>query len=232
MRLEHGSYGKKLLPDGKYLMEVKISGAVPLWFTKIISGLNVYPVSFSKYGTEYKQYVLTNYTSLMDKGENICLNTISISQSMLGILVAVVIGLVIAFVYTLVSKKDGYNKSFIIGLALLPAIVAAVILLVFVVLSVTGFGTRDAHRKQLRITIPENLNYMVVFDDIFDKYLSENVLRKVKTTNMGTMFELTYECRIKDESEQKQFIDELRVRNGNLNITMGMMPDSDGGYLN
>ncbi|WP_243084327.1 hypothetical protein [Lachnospira eligens] len=159
-------------------------------------------------------------------------NTISISQSMLGILVAVVIGLVIAFVYTLVSKKDGYNKSFIIGLALLPAIVAAVILLVFVVLSVTGFGTRDAHRKQLRITIPENLNYMVVFDDIFDKYLSENVLRKVKTTNMGTMFELTYECRIKDESEQKQFIDELRVRNGNLNITMGMMPDSDGGYLN
>ena len=61
-------------------------------------------------------------------------NTISISQSMLGILAAVVIGLVIAFVYTLVSKKDGYNKSFIIGLALLPAIVAAVILLVFVVL--------------------------------------------------------------------------------------------------
>ena len=46
-------------------------------------------------------------------------NTVSISQSMLGILVAVVIGLVIAFVYTLVSKKDGYNKSFIIGLALL-----------------------------------------------------------------------------------------------------------------
>ena len=74
IRLEHGSYGKKLLPDGKYLMEVKISGAVPLWFTKIISELNVYPVSFSKYGTEYKQYVLTNYTSLMYKGENICLN--------------------------------------------------------------------------------------------------------------------------------------------------------------
>lgn len=159
-------------------------------------------------------------------------NTISISQSMLGILAAVVIGLVIAFVYTLVSKKDGYNKSFIIGLALLPAIVAAVILLVFVVLSVTGFGTRDERRKQLRITIPENLNYMAVFDDIFDKYLSENVLRKVKTTNMGTMFELTYECRMKDESEQKQFIDELRVRNGNLNITMGMRPDLDGGYLN
>lgn len=46
VRLEHGSYGNKLLPDGQYLMEVKISGAVPLWFTKIISGLNIYPVSF------------------------------------------------------------------------------------------------------------------------------------------------------------------------------------------
>ena len=74
VRLEHGSYGNKLLPEGRYLMEVKISGAVPLWFTKIISGLNIYPVSFSKYGTEYKQYVLANYTSLMYKGENICLN--------------------------------------------------------------------------------------------------------------------------------------------------------------
>ena len=74
MRLEHGSYGNKLVPDGQYLMEVKISGAVPLWFTKIISGLNIYPVSFSKYGTEYKQYVLSNYTSFMYKGENLCLN--------------------------------------------------------------------------------------------------------------------------------------------------------------
>lgn len=219
-------------------------------------------------------------------------NAISISQSITGILTAVVIGLVIAFVYTLVSKRDGYNKSFIIGLALLPAIVAAVILLVgsnvarafsmagafalvrfrsapgsakdisvvffamasglacglgfvtfavcftviilvvLIVHSLTGFGSRGENRKQLRITIPENLNYMAVFDDIFAKYLSENELRKVKTTNMGTMFELTYECRMKDESEQKQFIDELRVRNGNLNITMGTMPNSDGGNLN
>lgn len=49
MRLEHGSYGKKLMPDGQYLMEVKISGAVPLWFTKIISGLNVRNISSSCY---------------------------------------------------------------------------------------------------------------------------------------------------------------------------------------
>lgn len=73
---------------------------------------------------------------------------------------------------------------------------------------------------------------MTVFDDVFEKYLSENVLRKVKTTNMGTMFELTYECRMKDDNTQKQFIDELRVRNGNLNITMGTVPNSDGSILN
>ncbi len=211
---------------------------------------------------------------------------------MLGVAVAVVIGLVIAFVYTLISKKDGYNKSFIVGLALLPAIVAAVILLVgsnvarafsmagafalvrfrsapgsakdisivffsmasglacglgfvtfavcftvlilvvLVIISVTGFGGSSEYKKQLRITIPENLNYMTVFDDVFEKYLSENVLRKVKTTNMGTMFELTYECRMKDDNTQKQFIDELRVRNGNLNITMGTVPNSDGSILN
>lgn len=211
---------------------------------------------------------------------------------MSGVAVAVVIGLVIAFVYTLISKKDGYNKSFIVGLALLPAIVAAVILLVgsnvarafsmagafalvrfrsapgsakdisivffsmasglacglgfvtfavcftvlilvvLVIISVTGFGGSSEYKKQLRITIPENLNYMTVFDDVFEKYLSENVLRKVKTTNMGTMFELTYECRIKDDNTQKQFIDELRERNGNLNITMGTVPNSDGSILN
>ena len=219
-------------------------------------------------------------------------NAIGISESMLGVAVAVVIGLVIAFVYTLISKKDGYNKSFIVGLALLPAIVAAVILLVgsnvarafsmagafalvrfrsapgsakdisivffslssglacglgfvtfavcftvlilvvLVIISVTGFGGSSDYKKQLRITIPENLNYMTVFDDVFEKYLSENVLRKVKTTNMGTMFELTYECRMKDDNTQKQFIDELRVRNGNLNITMGTVPNSDGSILN
>lgn len=219
-------------------------------------------------------------------------NAIGISESMSGVAVAVVIGLVIAFVYTLISKKDGYNKSFIVGLALLPAIVAAVILLVgsnvarafsmagafalvrfrsapgsakdisivffsmasglacglgfvtfavcftvlilvvLVIISVTGFGGSSEYKKQLRITIPENLNYMTVFDDVFEKYLSENVLRKVKTTNMGTMFELTYECRMKDDNTQKQFIDELRVRNGNLNITMGTVPNSDGSILN
>lgn len=99
---------------------------------------------------------------------------------------------------------------------------------------IADYMNPDAYNRNGEAYRISNIYYDTENDQliIFDKYLSENVLRKVKTTNMGTMFELTYECRMKDESEQKQFIDELRVRNGNLNITMGMMPDSDGGYLN
>ncbi len=72
LRLESGSYGNKLLPDGVYLMEIKINRAVPLWFTRILSELEIYPVSFSKYGTEYKNYVAENY--VRNKGEILCLN--------------------------------------------------------------------------------------------------------------------------------------------------------------
>ena len=61
VRIESGSYGNKLIPDRLYLMEIKISGAVPMWFTRCLSDLHIYPVSFSKYGTEYKRYVLEGY---------------------------------------------------------------------------------------------------------------------------------------------------------------------------
>lgn len=57
--LSAGIYGEKLLPEGMILMETKINGAVPLWFAKVISRLNITPISFSKYGTEYKKYYLT-----------------------------------------------------------------------------------------------------------------------------------------------------------------------------
>jgi len=61
VRLESGSYGQQLLPENTYLMEIKINRAVPLWFTRILSELEIYPVSFSKYGTEYKKYVMEKH---------------------------------------------------------------------------------------------------------------------------------------------------------------------------
>ena len=77
VRLEDGSFGEQLLPTDTYLMEIKVSGAVPMWFTKIISGLNIYPASFSKYGTEYKKYMSAGNTSgtiRERKEEELCLN--------------------------------------------------------------------------------------------------------------------------------------------------------------
>lgn len=74
--------------------------------------------------------------------------------------------------------------------------------------------------KILNITIPESLNYTYVFNSIFDKYLSSNEMVGLKTTNMGSMFRLSYRITLKDLSKEKEMIDELRIRNGNLEISL------------
>ncbi|MCR5278134.1 MAG: DUF4956 domain-containing protein [Lachnospiraceae bacterium] len=98
-----------------------------------------------------------------------------------------------------------------------------VVALMFIVLSRTGFGEKKEVLKQLKVTIPENLNYMGLFDDIFDKFANSVKLEKVKTTNLGSMFELTYALSLKDMSLEKEMIDEIRTRNGNLTITCGQV---------
>lgn len=119
-----------------------------------------------------------------------------------------------------------------LGYVTFAAAFTAVMLLLLILISALGFADRNEGRKQLKIVIPESLNYNSVFDDLFDKYTSENRLNKVKTTNMGTMYELTYEIRLKNDDAEKDFIDELRVRNGNLNISVGIMPESSVSALN
>ncbi|MGN1137364.1 MAG: DUF4956 domain-containing protein [Oscillospiraceae bacterium] len=79
-------------------------------------------------------------------------------------------------------------------------------------------------RQQLKITIPEDLDYSGVFDDIFEKYTSYSELIRVKTTNMGTMYELVYHISQKDASREKAMLDEIRCRNGNLTVVCGMIP--------
>ncbi len=74
--------------------------------------------------------------------------------------------------------------------------------------------------RELRILMPENLDYTDVFDDIFKKYTSKVELEKVKTTNMGSLFDLRYRVTMKAKANEKKFIDELRVRNGNLKIVL------------
>ena len=75
-------------------------------------------------------------------------------------------------------------------------------------------------RKNLRITIPEDLDYTGVFDDILDEYSKEHKLISSKTTNMGSMFKLTYEVTLDKNKSEKEFMDKLRCRNGNLEIAI------------
>ena len=72
--------------------------------------------------------------------------------------------------------------------------------------------------RVLKVTIPEDLDYEDVFADIFNNYLEEVELKKVKTTNMGSLFRLTYDIKLKKDKSEKELIDELRIKNGNLEI--------------
>ena len=81
--------------------------------------------------------------------------------------------------------------------------------------------------RMLKITIPETLDYDGLFDDLFDKYTSYHELVRVKTTNMGTLYELSYLINLKSDSGTKAFMDDLRCRNGNLNIICGRETDKD-----
>lgn len=78
----------------------------------------------------------------------------------------------------------------------------------------------DLKDKKLQITIPEGLDYPTIFDDLFKKYTEKTELIKVKSVNMGSMFRITYLIKLKDILNEKKFIDELRCRNGNLEITL------------
>jgi len=99
--------------------------------------------------------------------------------------------------------------------ALFTVILSAALCLLYV----TPFGNQGpGMTKTLRVTIPEDLDFCNLFDDIFEKYTSRFILQEVKTAAMGSMYKLTYEITLKDLSTQREFIDELRVRNGNLEI--------------
>lgn len=83
-----------------------------------------------------------------------------------------------------------------------------------------GCEKKSALYRQLRITIPESLNYTDVFDSILNTYTSAYQLKQVKSTNMGSMFRLTYDITLRDGLPEKNLLDELRCRNGNLEISL------------
>ena len=90
------------------------------------------------------------------------------------------------------------------------------------VYQVAGLGSAHADdlERTLRITIPEDLNYMGVFDDVFERFTSHAKQTSVKTCNMGSLFKLTYDVTMQPSASEKDFLDKLRCRNGNLEISL------------
>ena len=109
------------------------------------------------------------------------------------------------------------------GMGLLGLAVLAFVLLASALLGLTalGFGEQKIAARVLKITIPESLNYNGLFDDIFAQYTQRCTLTRVKTSNMGTLYELEYAVILPEDVPPKAFLDALRCRNGNLNITCG-----------
>lgn len=104
-----------------------------------------------------------------------------------------------------------------IGYAILFTIILC---LVMIIIDVTKFASPKSKSLELKITAPENLNYEGVFEDILEKYTVNWNLARVRTRDFGSLFELSYRVSMKPEENTKKFIDELRCRNGNLNIIL------------
>lgn len=100
-------------------------------------------------------------------------------------------------------------------------IFTVMISIILLVLNGTKFGEKKEKCHQLKITIPDNLDYTEIFDDVFKEYTLSHSLIRVKTTNLGSMFELTYDIVLKEEEKQKKMIDSIRCRNGNLTVICG-----------
>lgn len=104
------------------------------------------------------------------------------------------------------------------GHIIFAVVFTILISLTLLVLSKIKFGEKPK-TQNIKILIPEDLDYTNVFEDILNKYTKKHEILKVKTTNLGSMYEITYNIELKEINE-KEFIDELRTRNGNLNITL------------
>ena len=107
------------------------------------------------------------------------------------------------------------------------AVLAAVI--VCAVLMLPGKGTAQMADRILRVTVPENLDYMDLFADLFENYTTQSQLTRVKTVNMGSLYSLEYQVRLKDIAQEKQLLDAMRCRNGNLEISSGLPAEPKDG---
>lgn len=212
--------------------------------------------------------------------------TVPVTQFLLCMGVALTIGIILALVY---AYRSQYTRSFLLTLAVLPAVVCVVIMMVngnigagvavagafslvrfrsvpgtakeigaiFVAMAAglvagmgylgyavlfslilgaawmlyerLGLGSRAGSvERVLRVTVPEDLEYTHVFDEVLEQFTSSAELVRVKTTNLGSLFKLTYRIRLKDAAQEKALIDAIRCRNGNLEVSVGRQEGSSG----
>lgn len=200
---------------------------------------------------------------------------LTLESACICVISSIILGVIISFVH---MKSAKYSKNFIITLAILPILVATVMIMVngnlgtgvaiagafslvrfrsmqgnsreiisvfwamaigiaigmgqivfaamvtmvvgilLLLFYVTKFGEGRGSLKVLDILVPENLEYDTMFNEVFNKYVDSYELLRVKTTNLGSLYELRYNINIKKDMKEKDLIDELRVRNGNLKI--------------
>lgn len=107
------------------------------------------------------------------------------------------------------------------GYAVLFTLILCILMFV---LSKFNFGARKTLQRTLKITIPENLSYDDAFDEVFQKYNVQYELKKIRTTELGSLYELVYGVTMNQLTNQKEFLDEIRCRNGNLDLSLTMSP--------
>jgi hypothetical protein len=120
--------------------------------------------------------------------------------------------------YVLLTMAVGLAVG--MGFLLYAAAVGVALCAVMVLLEVCKYGQSKGTEKILKITVPENLDFQSAFDGVLQKYTLSSTLRKIKTADLGSLYELNYAVVTRDGLGEKDFIDELRCRNGNLNITL------------
>ncbi|MEN1760711.1 DUF4956 domain-containing protein [Anoxynatronum sibiricum] len=106
------------------------------------------------------------------------------------------------------------------GLFTAAVILSVLLSLIVVLLETTDYGRNEDKLKLLKITLPENLNYEGLYDDVLNKYTDQHSFLSVRTVSLGTMFEVVYSVRVKRGISEKEMIDEVRERNGNLNVAL------------
>ena len=189
--------------------------------------------------------VLGIISSLVYRFKSYCSKSFAVTLTIIPAIVAMLImmvnglatgaGIAVLGVFSLVRfrSQPGSSReilaimlSMAIGLACgggyitFAVFAAAVVCIVWLILFSTPFGD-NGNKKELRIEIPENLDYEGLFDDIFKEFTTKNEVITVKTVQMGSVYELRYHISLKRDKSEKAFIDAIRARNGNLPVSCG-----------